>query len=472
MVIEVKTRVAQDSFLEALRSELAAGSEVLTSWIAKLQNKGGVETLFEFEAWLRGLCAFSNCRNLALSEEERATLVTRSFAPEIRIFRLALQECECCAIQLCRLGQDADLEADAQIETQIYQTGSLDSQVNRMLEQSTPMESLAEMLESANDLKVVLDAINDPRELDFEIFLSLGKTLQRSVRNCRYIDLLLSQRFRLQYDRMDNSSLSAVLRSIPEDHLRRKVSLSLLYFYRQLKYLKLISTALNDDRPLRRYLVIFALLREQSELLRDFIKSRFLKERQGNAKLRKAAEMILHSLKMETQRTFEHELLGLSGESDAAVIYARIENGHGLLRNCYQSCIVTLVQALDPGVDGRVLFPSMMQGFQQGQALREALWDLRQDLKSELEKMAGLDLTRILDRLAQFQESSLRYLMYQDWGEFEDFSESLITAGNEMEVRVLLRKFVSFLEVLMQEVSKRSVLAESPPSAAGPSSHE
>jgi hypothetical protein len=472
MVTEVKTRVGQDSFLEALRSEFGAGSEVLTSWIAHLQDKGGVDSLFEFEAWLRGLCAFSNCRNLPLSGEERATLVTRNFAPEIRIFRLALEECERCAIQLCRLGQDADLEADAQMETRIYQTGSLDSSVNRMLEQSTPMESLAEMLESANDLKVVLDAINDPRELDFEIFLSLGRTLQRSVRNCRYIDLLLGQRFRLQFDRIENASLSAVLRSIAEDHLRRKVSLSLLYCYRLLKYLKLISTALNEDRPLRRYLVIFALLREQSELLCDFIKSRFLKERQGNAKLHKAAELILHSLKLETQRTFERELLGLATESDAAIIYAKIENGHGLLRNCYQSCIVTLVQALDPGVDGRALFPSMMEGFQQGQALRKDLWDLRQDLKSELEKTAGLDLTRILDHLAQFRESSLRYLMYQDWGEFENFAELLMAAGNEMEVRVLLRKFVSFLEVLMQEVSKRSVLRETPPSSNCKSSHE
>jgi hypothetical protein len=472
MVTEVKTRVGPDSFLDALRSELAAGSEVLTSWIAHLQDKGGIDTLFEFEAWLRGLCAFCNCRNLPLGEQERTSLVARNFAPEIRIFRLALQECERCAIHLCRLGQDANLEAAAQLETQIYQTGSLDSKVNRMLEQSTPMESLAEMLESANDLRVVLDAINDPRELDFEIFLSLGRTLQRSVRNCRYIDLLLGQRFRLQFDRIDSALLSAVLRSIPEDHLRRKVSLSLLYFYRLLKYLKLVSTALGDDRPLRRYLVIFALLREQSELLSDFIKSRFLKERQGNAKVRKAAELILHSLKVETQRTFERELLGLAAESDAAMIYAKIENGHGLLRNCYQSCIVTLVQALDPDVDGRALFPSMMEGFQQGQVLRKDLWDLRQDLKSALEKPAGLDLTRILDRLAQFQESSLRYLMYQDWSEFENFSESLITAGHEMEVRVLLRKFVSFLEVLMQEVSKRSVLRDSPASSSNKNSHE
>jgi hypothetical protein len=48
--------------------------------------------------------------------------------------------------------------------------------------------------------------------------------------------------------------------------------------------------------------------------------------------------------------------------------------------------------------------------------------------------------------------------MYQDWGEFERFSDSLVTAANEVEVRMLLRKFISFLEVLMQEVSKRSVL--------------
>jgi hypothetical protein len=461
MAAGAKAQAGQDSFLSALRYDLTVGSEVLASWIGHLQAKEGIESLFELEAWLRGLCAFSEVNHLPLSDKERASLITRNFAAEIRIFRLALQECERCAIQLCNLGQDANLGSFGQVETQIYKMGVRNLQINKMLEQYTPTESLAELLEAIQDLKVMADALSDSAQQDFRTFVSLGRMLQRDVRNCRYTAMLLGQRFRIQFDRRDNAALRAVLRSIPEEHLRRNVSMALLYFYRNLKYLKLISAALREDRPLRRFLVIFALLHEQTNILSDFIKSRFLKERQGGSRLYTAVELILHSLKLETQRTFKRELLSLSTERDAAAIYAKIENSHGLLLNCYQNSVVTMVQALDKSVDEKALFPEMIEGAQHGQALRKDLWDLRNDLKSELDKAEGLDLSRVLDRIAQFRESSLRYLMYQDWGEFESLSEFLIMTGNEVEARVLLRKFVSFLEVLMQEVSKRSVLRES-----------
>ena len=79
-----------------------------------------------------------------------------------------------------------------------------------------------------------------------------------------------------------------------------------------------------------------------------------------------------------------------------------------------------------------------------------------------MDKGKEFDLNRVMDRLTSFRESSLRYLMYRDWGEFERLSDAIITATSEIELRTLLRKFVSFLEALVQEVSNRSVLRESP----------
>jgi hypothetical protein len=458
MAAATNARVAQDSFLEALRSEIVAGTEILAAWVTHVQAKDGIEVLFELEAWLRGLGAFFGRRHLPLPEEERAALVTRSFAPEIRVARLGLQECERCALQLCSLGQDAKVEFEALVDTQIYNTGVLDPRISKGLEQATPIDSLAHLLESLNNLKVMIDALKDPACQDLKLFLSIGRTFKSELRNCRYVDMLLGQRFRLQFDRIDNAVLSAVLRSIAELHVRRDVSLALLYLYRFLHYLTLISAALRQDRPLRRFLVLFSLLHEQTDILCDFVKSRFLKGRRGNSRLRIASDLIVHSLRMEAQRLFERELIFLSSEKDASAIYAKVENSHGLLRNCYQSCVVTLIQAFDEKVDGKALFPSMIEGLQQGQRLRKDLWDLRQDLKAGLEMGEAFDLSLVLDRVTRFRESSLRYLMYQDWGEFERFSDSLVTAANEVEVRMLLRKFISFLEVLMQEVSKRSVL--------------
>jgi hypothetical protein len=458
MGVEAKTRTGQDSFLDALRCEVVAGTEILSAWVTHVQAKERIELLLEFETWLRGLCAFLECRHVPLSEADRSALVTRNFAPEIAVVRMALQECMRCAVELVSLGQDARVEFEALVETQIFNAGALDSQVGKMLEQSTPIDSFSRLIESMNDLTVTIDALENVPNQDLQLYLSIGRSFQRDLQNCRYVDMLLSQRFRLQHDRMENAVLSAVLRSITEEHLRRNVALTLLYLYRFLKYLKCISTALRADLPLRRYLVVFSLLHQQTEILRDFLKARFLKERRGNAELRNAMELIFHSLQIESERVFTEKLINVAAERDASTLYSRVEDCHGMLRNCYQQCAITVIQAFDRAVDGKALFPSMRSSLQNSQKIQKDLWDLRQDLKADLEKAQSFDLDHILGRISQFQESSMEYLMFKDWGAFETFSESLINAGSQAEARILVQKFIDFLSILNQEVSKRGVL--------------
>jgi hypothetical protein len=309
-----------------------------------------------------------------------------------------------------------------------------------------------------NDLTVTIDALSSRSHQSLQLYLSIGRTFQRDFQNCRYIDMLLSQRFRLQYDRMENAALSAILRSISEEYLRRNVSLTLLYLYRFLKYLKCISPALHADLPLRRCLVVFSLLHQQTELLRDFLKARFLKDRRGNAELRNAMELVFHSLQIESEKIFTEKLIHIAAEKDASRLYSQVEDCHGLLRNCYQQCAITVIHAFDPAIDDKSLFPSMRSNLQNSQKVQKDLWDLRQDLKADLEKTGSLDLDHILGRISQFQESSMEYLMFKDWGAFETFSESLVNAGCQSEARILVQKFIGFLSILTQEVGKRGVL--------------
>jgi hypothetical protein len=122
--------------------------------------------------------------------------------------------------------------------------------------------------------------------------------------------------------------------------------------------------------------------------------------------------------------------------------------------------VVTLVQAIDKDFDGRLIFPHLVDRFHEAQKLRQDLWDLRQYMKDVLDKRVEFNLDTMMTRIAEFRESSLPFLMYRDWEEFQRFSDSTITASNAIELRTLLRKFVSFLETLVQEVSKRGILHE------------
>src|SRR5512138_338358 len=84
----------QNSFVDALHSEIVAGSENLTGWIRLIQERGAIESLFGLETWLKAIRSFFELDNLPLSDAEKNGLATRSFAPEIGVVRQALGHAE------------------------------------------------------------------------------------------------------------------------------------------------------------------------------------------------------------------------------------------------------------------------------------------------------------------------------------------------------------------------------------------
>jgi len=456
MAPELKSPSGQDSFLEVLHSEIIAGSENLTAWIKQIQSQGAIQSLFELETWLKGLRSFFNIDHLPLSAAERNDLVNRSFASEIGVVRQVLQICEDCACAITATDIEGKLEFEEFVEIQMRRDRMLDFNFSRIVEQLTPGDSVSQLLESLNDLRITIDAFKEQPGPDYQLFLSLGRTFARELKNCRYIDMLMSQRFRLQYDLIDNKSLITALRQIPADPVRRNLALALLYLFRFLKYLNLVSTDLNRDHPLKQHLVIFSLLHEEMGNLSDFFRSRFLRNAEVSHTLQNAAELVTYSLKMESQRVMSRELVLVSREIEAAPLYTRIENSHGLLRNCCQSSILTLIQSLDKSFNATALFPSRAERVVAGEKLRKDLWDLRRWLTDVLRNKEELDSSKIISRVTAFRDASLRSLMYRDWAEFEALADALALSGNFIEIRTHIRKFVSFLDMLIQEISKRS----------------
>ena len=365
-------------------------------------------------------------------------------------------------VQRDETGHGRKLEFEEFIEIQMRKDRMPDFSLSRIVEQLTPRDSVSQLLASLNDLRVTIDAFKDQTGMDYQLFLSLGRFFDRELKSCRYIDMLLSQHLRIQYDLVENKQLAGVLHSISEDAVRRNVAIALLYLFRFLKYLKFVSTDLARDQPLQKHLVIFSLLHEEMGTLSDFLRARFLRNKVADHALQNAAELVAYSLKTEVQRVMDRELIFISREMDPAPIYMHIENAHGLLRNYCQSGILTLVQAVDKGFDAAILFPSRTESLSAAEKLRQDLWDLRQWLTDVLANKGELDSQSIIERLVLFKETSLRSLMYRDWAEFETFSDALSIATNYIEIRTHIRKFVGFLEMLIQEVSKRNVFQDKP----------
>jgi hypothetical protein len=74
-----------------------------------------------------------------------------------------------------------------------------------------------------------------------------------------------------------------------------------------------------------------------------------------------------------------------------------------------------------------------------------------------LQENSGTDLAALQQLLGIFQENAMYYLMFKDWGPFEDFIGQLKTAP-ERDLLAVLHRFVIFLDTLTASVEKRAVL--------------
>lgn len=449
-----KMQRSQNLFNEILRSEVPAGGENLSAWVGQVQARGSIDSLFRLETWLKGVRSYFNLEHLQLSESERNGLVGRSFAPEIGVVRQALQICESCA---CDVSQPAPIDTfDDFVEARLRS----DLNAGRAAEQLIPADSIAQLIESLNDLRITIGALRPRSGREFQLYLTLGRHFGRAVRNCRYVDALIAQRFRLEYDAIENPSVAAILRRVPHASVRSNVALVFLHLFRFLKYLRLIMADLQKDRPLKPHLVVFSLLHEEMGMLLDLLKTRLMRNREGGEALRNAAELISYSIKTESERVQTRELAAVARETDPRAVFSRIENSHGLLRNCCQSSVLALIQSMDKNFDTAALFPSRAGRLKDSEKLRQNLWELRLWFMEQLASGEPVAATEIIARLDAFKEASLGSLMYRDWAEFEALSDALTVSGDPMEVRAGIRKFLSYLEVLIQEVSKRRVFHE------------
>ncbi len=452
---EKKSAQTYNSFLDALRSEIAAGNESLSSWIKHIHSRGAIDSLFELETWLKGVRSFLNMEHLPLADSEKEDLLGRSFLSEIRIVRRAVQLCEMHACTVMQIGDREVFEFEKIIENQIRKDRILDFHISHYLDQMTPVDSLSALLDALNDLRISIDAYQRLPNPGYQLFLALGRNYRQELKNCRYVDMLLSQRFRIQYDLIENKSLMEVLRGLPDEQVRRNTALALLYLFRFLRYLKLVQEDLRLDRPLRHHLVLFSLIHEEMDNLSNFLRTRFLKGKDPGRKLRNAADVVAYSLKTESRRILSRELVFLSRETDPATIYARMENSHGVLQNCCQGSIMSLVHAVDKDFREETLFPKRAERIASGDSIRRELWELRKWLMEVIEGESGPDINSLIERLTVFKDRSLHSLMYRDWAEFETLTEILAISNSPAEILACVRKLVNFIEDLIQEVSKR-----------------
>ena len=410
--------------------------------------------------WLSALHSFFNLRHQPLGEAEQASITERDWANEMSLTRQTLLR----STQLSLSMTASEPDGAVLDETAEAAALSLNSQADAPARDAAVAnnQSLIELSESLGHLSNLSEALLDGRAVGFTAWTSFGQLLLRELERSDAAQSLMQ---------VTHRRAAANLQAPLLDLTRKKVSLAplasdLLMIFndltRLLEYLQFIEDSLRRDHPLKQTLLVFTLVSEEAQSLLDFIEVRALRTEGLDQAIFDALDSTQYVIAMELRKVFAYELTGLSMLHQAPPIFVRIENAHGLLRDCFQQSIVALAQLFDQSLDSSRLFDSFRRRLEQSLMLRRDLWLLREHVRRAAEQRENYPVSRLLEHLTSFREGSLRYLMYKDWESCERFIEEVASARGAAELAPVLHRFTTYLETLQEHVNMRAVLADQP----------
>jgi hypothetical protein len=415
--------------------------------------------------WLCALQSFFKLHNHPVSEAEQSAAPSRDWANELRIARRCLLQSAQLALQLCGIKQ-----ALGNSSTVLEGAGALSLPGMLAPTEDSAAESpsfatdeaavtLAEMLSNAC---AMCEAIAEGRKVSYHAWTGLGKFLGRELESNP-----LAQRLVRGADFYAAAALPAPLLKLLRDSglpasERADMMVIFTHLARMLQRLRFIETALRRDQPLKFLLPVFTLLKEEGQSLLEFIETRAMRTEGLDEAVFDTLDGTNYAVSMELRKVFSHELVGLSELRQPTVVYAKVENAHGLLRDCFQQSAVVLAQLFDPTLEGAQLFDTFQTKLQQSLALRRDLWTLLLLVRRAEKERDQRPVAPLLERLRVFREGSLRYLMYKDWEACERFMEEVAAARGAIELSPVLHRFGAYLETLHGQVNMRAVLVNHP----------
>jgi len=450
------------SLIAGTTGSLIETANPLQQWLDVVEAQNKAETLLELEMWIKCFDRFFRVKNHPFSAQEMREVVRRDFAEEMRIVRsVSLRMSHLCS-EILTVERAESVNFGQYIQTQLMRDDSMASFAEYLVGQLSPEDSLTLLIESLADMRAILDGLVQLPSVSFQAFTSVGKIINREIKRCRYIEPLLAHKFKPHYDRIENTGITGIIRGIQSPMLRQDVATVFLEAYRLLRYLRFVELDLQEDRPLKKSLLIFSLINSEARLLQEFIERKLLLSTDLKDETRDAIDCASYAMSMEFNKVFGLELVGFVRLRQAPPIFSRVENSHGLLRNCLQQTIISIASAFDPEFDPVNVFDSFQTRFDQSCHLRDDIWRVICHLRHYETRADKNHISPLLEALAHFRDSSLKFLMYKDWEQYEHFHEEIIISSSNSELAQVLHRFATYLETLLGQVNLRSVLANHP----------
>lgn len=413
----------------------------------------------ELSMRLRALRSFFNTYNHPLPEGNQEGLVTHDWNNELKIARGTLLRSSELVFQSVHFEQSDNTIFDEPEAAVTLDTLSAPGAAEEIKTGATD-DALLALAASLADACDLCQSLLELRPVSLHAWANLGESLNRDLSRLEGTKILT----RL-YARQETLNIPAPLLDLTRETIKSPtLAADMIHvfsgLYRLLDYLRFVETLLRRDQPLKQALPVFTLVNEEARALTEFIKARAMRDEGMEKIVFEALDSTSYAISMELRKVFAHELVGLSSLQQAQLIYVKVENAHGLLRDSFQQSVVGLAQVFDPALDGAQLFDAFRTRLGQSLALRRDLWTLLQLVRRSENRPEMVE--RLLQQLTWFRDGSLRYLMFKDWEACERFMEEVDATRVRAELAGVLHRFTAYLEALSSQVNMRSALINHP----------
>src|SRR5713101_9952989 len=443
-----------------LRSEFLRGQ--MRHWMDQVVAAGKTRELFELEMWLRAFERFFRIKNQPLSEREAKHLALRNWSEELRLVDNVARR----AVQLCTAILTEDqvnlTRFDKYVEGYLKKDDAVDPYIEKLVRQSSPEAEMGLLREALEDLHVVLMDLTRLSRIPYGSFSAVGKMLYREIRRSHILSLLIDKKFKPVHDRITNPAIAATIRGIGEPMERKQAAKVFLELFRLLHYLEFADPAHADEESLKNTILIFSLITSETRLLLTYLERRVLKTLSPDSPGYPLYDSFVYCLPFELKKVINTELLDISVTRQPDIVRARVENSHGILKDCFQQSVVQLAQAFDAKMEGTDIFPDFTAKLEQSVGLRDSLARLIRAVRrfqASRDEQAAVEMK---DEISHFYDHQMKDLMYRDWSGFELFFIEILKCTSLPALAQISHRFETFLMTLYREVQKRSILQNVP----------
>jgi hypothetical protein len=424
--------------------------------------------LFELEMWLQSFERFFRIKHLPLTEKEMKQFALRNWSEELRLVDGVIER----VIYLCTAvlteEQVNQTNFDKYVEGYLKKDETVDPYIERLLRQATPEAGLSLLREAFEDIHLILTDLVRISRIPYTTFTAVGQILYREVRRSDLLALLIDRKFKPIHDRITNPAIRQVISGIEVPSQRRNAAKVFLELFRLLHYLEYTDPERTSDTDLRSTVLIFSLITSDARLLMTFIEKRAVRGLEPQSNLYQLYDSFVYCVPLELKKVLNTELLDISVARQADSVRTRVENSHGILKDCFQQSVVQLAQAFDPTVDGADIFPDFTAKREQSVMLRQGLVRLIKGLREFETRRDEASALAMKDEISSFYDHNIKYLMYRDWSGFELFFIEILKCGSLPALHQIAHRFDTFLMTLLREVQKRSILQNLPPTEEVP----